>query len=233
MKSIFKVCLFIVFFLFTINNVFADPSSAEKIRPSIDRKTYLLPYDKWTQEYTNYFQRHYHDKSLVLAPSAIVMHYTGGSTLSSAYYTFFNGAYYDDGDVGTVFGHLSVHYIVDRDGSIYQLLPCNRRCRGAYGVNHVAISIEMVANGENDLTENTIQASFKLVKFLKTYFDIPSEHIWGHYEVSEGKYSSNKSVKYYYTDYGDSRSPDCYPAAFGRSDPGKTYMGRLRKYLSR
>lgn len=227
--------LILLLLLFSVGQVMADPATAEKYRPSIDKKTYLLPYDDWTKEYTNYFKRHYKDSSLVLNPVAIVMHYTASSSFSSAYNTFYNGGYYDDGDVGTVFGHLSVHYIVDKDGKIYQLLPCNRRCRGAYGVNHVAISIEMVASGESDLLANDTQilASCKLVKFLKTYFDIPEENIWGHYEVGQGKYSKNKAVRYYYTDYGDSKSPNSYPPAFGRSDPGSTYMGILRKYLSK
>ncbi|HPZ07798.1 MAG TPA: peptidoglycan recognition family protein [Candidatus Eremiobacteraeota bacterium] len=233
-KSIFIIIA--LFSIFIVKEVLSKPltdKEVERLRPKIIQK--LLPYEKWTKEYTDYFQRHYHDSSLELKPKAIVMHYTGSSSMESAYNTFYNGDYYDDGDVGTIFGHLSVHYIIDSDGTIYQTLPCNWRCRGAYGVNQVAISIEIAARNEDELLSNqkTLSASFKLVKFLKEYFYIPLENIWGHYEVAEGKYSKNKTVREYYTDYGDSRSPDCYPPAFGRSDPGQKYMRKLRDYLKK
>lgn len=187
-----------------------------------------LPYEKWTKEYLEYFRRHYHDSSLALSPRAIVMHFTVSSTFSSAWNTFCNGAMYDDGDVGVIFGHLSTHFIIDRDGTIYQTLPLDRRCRGAYGVNHVAISIEMVSPTEGDLLGNKrlMDSSFRLAAYLVRKFNIPPAHVYGHYEVSAGK-------KYVpeYTDYGDSKYPGSYPPAYSRRDPGHAYMKKLRDYL--
>jgi len=193
----------------------------------------FLPYENWTEEYTDYFQRHYHEPVLTLVPQAIVMHYTACDSLEGTIATFSNGQDYDDGDVGVVFGHLSVHFVIDKDGTVYYTLPWNRRCRGAYGVNHVALSIEMVALDQDSLLsqEATVSASFKLVKKLMDRFNIPKENVWGHYHVSYGK-NSETTVRNYYTDFGDNRSPDCYPPEFGRSDPGAIYMERLMKYLT-
>jgi N-acetylmuramoyl-L-alanine amidase len=209
-----------------VATAYSQDEPSRVMEPRITRK--FLPYEKWEKEYMDYNRRHYRDPSLVLKPGAIVMHYTTSRTFSSAWDTFCQGAMYDDGDVGTVFGHLSVHFIIDRDGTIYQTLPLDRRCRGAYGVNHVALSIEMVSPDEGDLLKNKKlqESSFRLVTSLMKRFSIPLEKVYGHYQVSAGK-------KYVpeYLDYGDSRYPGSYPPAFGRTDPGRTYMDRLRTYL--
>lgn len=206
--------------------LYSRAGAGETAEPVIKKK--LLPCEKWEREYKEYFKRHYHDDSLDLVPKAIVMHYTASNSFSSAWNTFYNGANYDDGDVGVIFGHLSVHFIIDRDGTIYQTLPLNRRCRGAYGVNNVALSIEMVGASENSVLsdKNLMDSSFRLVAWLMDKYNIPLQKVYGHYEVAAGK-------KYVpeYVDYGDSRSPDSYPPAFGRSDPGHTYMKKLRDYL--
>lgn len=220
--------IFIFFLLISITPVYPQGEKPPESEPMIVKK--LLPYDKWEKEYQNYNQRHYKESTLELIPHAIVMHYTVSNTLSSAWNTFYNGAMYDDGDVGTTFGHLSAHFIIDKDGTIYQTFPLERRCRGAYGVNHVALSIEMVAHDENSLLSNRklINSSFRLVAYLMRQYNIPIEKVYGHYEVSEGK----KRVPEY-LDYGDSKYPDFYPPAFGRTDPGKEYMKQLRSYLKK
>ena len=198
--------------------------------PEICQK--FLPYEEWEEEYIDYFERHYRTSTLTFTPKAIVMHYTATHSLEDTLNIFINGAEYDEADGGILFGHLSVHYVIDKDGTIYKTLPLNRKCRGAYGVNHVAISIEMVAMNEEELLQQkeTLEASFKLVRYLMAEFKIPEKMVWGHYHVSDGLYS-NSTVKDYYTDYGDSIWPDCYPDSALRFDPGKTYMKKLYKYL--
>ena len=197
-------------------------------------KEKLLPYEEWEEEYKEYFQRHYHDHSLSLKPEAIVLHYTAVDSLEKTLNIFTDGKEYADGDVGYVFGHLSVHYIIDKDGTIYHTFPLDRRCRGAYGVNHVAISIEMIALDEEQLLsrKELVSASFKLVKYLMKKFDIPKKNVWGHYHVSDGTYSET-TVKDYYLDYGDTYYPNYYPDSDVRYDPGKNYMRKLYDYLTK
>jgi N-acetyl-anhydromuramyl-L-alanine amidase AmpD len=191
---------------------------------------WMLPYQDWEEEYRNYFQRHYHDPSLTFKPSAIVMHYTVTPDAFSVRKSFLRGCNMSNGDKGTVFGHVSVQLMIGPTGTVYQLLPLDRRCTGAYGVNHVALSIEMVARNENELMSRPKQlwSSFCLVRYLMRRFDIPANKVYAHYEVSTGV-----SVVPEYTDYNDETYPDCYPPSSARSDPGPNYMRWLRQYLAK
>ena len=191
---------------------------------------WMLPYQNWESEYRAYFKRHYHDTNLTMKPSLICMHYTVIGDAQAVYNSFTRGTHMCAGDEGTAFGHVSVHLMIDKDGTVYQLLPFERRCTGAYGVNHKAISIEMVAYSEADLLSRLEQvySSFCVVRDLMKRYDIPLSGIIAHYEVSAGK-----SVVSDYLDYADSSYPDRYPSSSARSDPGPTYMSWLRTYLAK
>lgn len=189
---------------------------------------WMLPFGDWEREYRDYFRRHYGDPRLSLKPTAMVMHYTVTGDAASVRRSFLGGANMSAGDQGVVWGHVSVHFIIDPKGKLYQLMPTDRRCTGAYGVNHVALSIEMVARHEDELLGRPEQvfASFCLVRSLMRRFDIPLERVYAHHEVSQGR-----SVVPEYTDYADSQYPDRYPPASARLDPGRTYMKWLRTYV--
>jgi N-acetyl-anhydromuramyl-L-alanine amidase AmpD len=192
--------------------------------------SWFLPYQTWEAEYRNYFQRHYHDPSLTLKPTLICMHYTVTPSASTVYDMFCRGTQMCAGDAGTVFGHVSVHLMIDKDGTIYQLLPFDRKCTGAYGVNHKAISIEMVATTESDLLSHPAQLyqSFCVVRDLMRKYNIPLSGLIAHSDVSAGK-----SVVPEYLDYADSKYPDSYPSSSTRTDPGSTYMTWLRDYIEK
>ena len=189
---------------------------------------WLLPYRAWEKEYQNYFYRHYHDRSLTFKPSLICMHFTVIGSAQAVYDAFSRGTQMCAGDAGTAFGHVSVHLMIDKDGTVYQLLPLERRCTGAYGVNHKALSIEMVAYSEADLLSRPDQvfSSFCVVRDLMKRFSIPLSGVIGHSDVSAGR-----SLVPDYLDYADSACPDGYPSSYTRTDPGAAYMGWLRSYL--
>lgn len=188
---------------------------------------WFLPYQEWQQEYKAYFQRHYHDPTVKLDPKLICMHYTVMPDAQAIWESFRRGCNMSAGK-GSVWGHVSVHLMIDQDGTVYQLLPFDHRCTGAYGVNHKAISIEMVATTEADLLSRPKQvwASFMVVKDLMKRYNIPASGVIAHYEVSQGK-----SVVPDYLDYADPDYPDRYPSKYFRSDPGPTYMSWLRSYV--
>lgn len=212
-------------------------SGVSKLRKTLWGKAYqdpkyvpwLLPYQAWEQEYKAYFWRHYRERSITFKPSLICMHYTVVPSAASVYDMFCRGTNMCAGDEGTVFGHVSVHLMIDKDGTVYQLLPFDRRCTGAYGVNHKAISIEMVATSEGDLLSRPVQLynSFCVVRNLMRKYNIPLTGIIAHSDVSDGK-----DVVPDYTDYADSKYPDRYPSSSKRTDPGPTYMAILRDYLA-
>ncbi|MBM3462353.1 MAG: N-acetylmuramoyl-L-alanine amidase [Armatimonadetes bacterium] len=187
----------------------------------------LLPFADWENEYRAYFRRHVGEERIDLDPRVLVMHYTATSTFEGAWRGFYRGCNMSAGQ-GTVFGHPSVHYMIDRDGTIYQLFPADRRCTGAYGVNHVALQIELVAANEADLVSNPalLAAGFRLARSLVARHRIPLQKVYGHYEVSAGQ-----GVVPEYLDLADPVYPTSYPPASRRSDPGSAFMGWLRAYL--
>jgi beta-N-acetylhexosaminidase len=92
-------------------------------------------------EMTAYARRHYGIESHVLHPRAIVEHVTATSSFSSAYNTF--AADVPDGELHQLPGTCA-HFIVDRDGTIYQLVRLDVMCRHTVGLNWAAIGIEHV-----------------------------------------------------------------------------------------
>ncbi|WP_133140861.1 N-acetylmuramoyl-L-alanine amidase [Legionella genomosp. 1] len=86
--------------------------------------------------------------------------------------------------------NVSSHYLVDRDGSIYQLMPDNLMARHVIGLNHYAIGIENVGgvDGKDDLTEQQAEANAFLVCYLKNKYP-QIEHVIGHHEYLEYKHS--------------------------------------------
>lgn len=193
------------------------------VEPSVVQR--MLPFSDWDTEYRAYFQRHARDPRLELEPRLIVMHYTATRSFGEAVGGWLRGVNMSAGK-GVVRGHPSVHFMIDRDGTIYQLFPVDRRCTGAYGVNHVSLQIEMVARNEWDMLSNPamMASGFRLARSLAATFSIPAAKVVGHHEVSAGKVAE-------FLDYADPAWPRSYPPGSRRSDPGDTFITWLRYYL--
>lgn len=112
---------------------------------------------------------------------AIMLHHTAGSTASGA-----ASALNSRG--------LSAHYVVDKDGTIYQMVGDERRAFHAGGgsirgdgrdVNDRSIGIEIVnlGNGTDRYTEAQYRALEQLVPYLADRYDIPVRNIVGHSET--------------------------------------------------
>lgn len=179
-------------------------------------REWFLDYSAWEPEFRRYLKRTYGVNSLHFTPSMIVMHYTVVPTAERTWAVLARR-------------HVSVHFMIDRDGTIYQLWPLDRRCNGAYGVNHKAISIEMVAATEGDLLSRPRQvfASFCLVRYLMDQYDIKPEKVVGHYEVGMGVTRVPD-----YLDLFDRYYSTRYPPNCKRTDPGEHYMRWLRTALN-
>jgi N-acetylmuramoyl-L-alanine amidase len=182
-----------------------------------------LPFTEWEQEYREYFQQYYRTSDLTLKPRMITLHYSGTENFARLWHTFVNGGVYDGKK-----GHLSVHFVVDKDGSIYELMPLNRKSRGTYGVNHVTISINLIGRNEQELISNNkqLRTSFALVRWLMKRYNIPKEKVLAHTEVAIGK-----ELVPEYTDFYDTKFPDHYPPGAHTRGPGRSYMYKLRYFL--
>src|SRR5207253_7983851 len=110
-------------------------------RPHIVQKRIPFP-PRREQEMKRYAIRHYglHDYHL-RNPKVIVEHYTETSTFGAVWSTFAH-------DVPDVELHelpqVCAHFVIDRDGTIYELVPPSLMCRHTVGLNWTAIGIEHV-----------------------------------------------------------------------------------------
>ena len=105
-----------------------------------------IPFDaKRRSETAAYARRHYGLDTWRLArPHVIVEHVTVSSTFASAYATF--AADVPDRELHELPG-LCAHFVVDRDGIVYELVRLDTICRHTVGLNWTAIGIEHVEIG--------------------------------------------------------------------------------------
>lgn len=149
-------------------------------KPSIVSKPIPFPAHRLA-ETVAYAKRHYGIDSYVLQPRAIVEHVTVTSSFSSAYNTF--AADVPDSELHQLPGTCA-HFIVDRDGTIYQLVPLNVMCRHTVGLNWAAIGIEHVGLSDSQVLGDALQmrSSLALTVWLMARYRIPLANVIGHNE---------------------------------------------------
>jgi hypothetical protein len=149
-------------------------------RPAIRWKP--IPYGPTRQaEMAAYARRHYGVASARLKPRMIVVHATASTTFSSAYWTF--RADTPSPELGELPG-VCAHFVVDTDGTIYQLVRADLMCRHTTGLNHLALGIENVGRSHADVLRNPVQlrATVALTAWLADRFRIPLANVIGHNE---------------------------------------------------
>lgn len=124
-------------------------------------------------------------ESPTITPKMIVLHHTVIPTLQESYEAFematLPGTRADIQAGGNL--NVSSHFMVDRDGSIYQLLPETTMARHVIGLNHCAIGIENVGGtAKLPLTRAQLRANIWLIKYLKGKYDI--DYLIGHHEYT-------------------------------------------------
>ncbi|WP_158979085.1 peptidoglycan recognition family protein [Cellulophaga sp. L1A9] len=155
--------------------------------------------------------------SSAIDPKMIVLHWTVIPTMEESYKAFYEAKLPNwRPDLENVSGlNVSSQFLIDQDGTIYQLLPETTMARHVIGLNHCAIGVENVGGGEGlPLTRKQLKSNVWLVKYLKEKYDI--DYVIGHYEYTnfEGhelwleKDSAYRTVK---------------------TDPGEHFMKKVRK----
>ncbi|WP_400073252.1 N-acetylmuramoyl-L-alanine amidase [Zobellia russellii] len=156
-------------------------------------------------------------------PKMIVLHWTVIPSLEESFEAF-NPPTLPNWrpDIKNVSGlNVSSQFMVDRDGTIYQLLPETTMARHVIGLNHCAIGIENVGGTEAlPLTEAQLKANIELVKYLANKYAI--DFVIGHYEYTnfEGHPLWLEKDKGYRT---------------VKTDPGQDFTNKVRqavKYLN-
>jgi N-acetyl-anhydromuramyl-L-alanine amidase AmpD len=171
-----------------------------------------------------YSQRHYGVATAVLSkPQMIVVHFTTIPTREKSL-DFFRPPRIDRQIRRDIAGggevNVSAHYLVDRDGTLYQLAAEDVLCRHIIGFNHTAIGIENVAVDADDLTPAQLEANAALIsRIVQRQASI--RFLIGHHEYRDNtlphyQLYREDDVTYRFTD---------------KVDPGPLFMTKLRTLL--
>lgn len=191
----------------------AQPASAEPLEDFVvdNPIEWSSEREALTREYA---QLHYGKDTAAIVPQAVVLHWTAGPTWESAYYTFYPVARTD----GTV--NVSSQFLVDRDGTVYRLLPETTLARHVIGYNWCAIGVENVGGegGAEDLTDAQVAANVRLIRALHEKYPT-IQYVFGHYQQTAARASGLyiEQVEGYHSI---------------KSDPGPNFMEAVRGGLS-
>jgi hypothetical protein len=75
---------------------------------------------------------------------------------------------------------VSAHYVIDRNGDIYQMVSDSDRANHCMGANEGSIGIEHVGGETDSLTAPQAAASAALIRWLAKQYQIPRTNIFGH-----------------------------------------------------
>jgi N-acetylmuramoyl-L-alanine amidase len=153
-----------------------------------------------------------------IVPKMVVVHWTAIPTLEGTFDAF-NPTKLGGRPELTSASNLNVsaHFLVDRDGTIFRLLPDTTFARHTIGLNYMAIGIENIGGPEAPLTKAQRKANAELIKYLHKKYSIT--YVIGHHE--------------YYAFQGSSLWKETDPNYLTqKQDPGDRFMKKLRKSLA-
>ena len=188
-------------------------ATAERARRPVARRPAIvqrpIPFDDARKaDMAAYSQRHYGDASYRLTdPKVIVEHFTVTSSFEAAYNTFARNR--ADAELGEKPGTCA-HFVVDRDGTIYQLVALSIRCRHTVGLNDTAIGIEHVGMNAREILSRPRQlaAIVALSAWLRCRDGIRMSNIIGHAESLTSPYHHENVPRLARQTHADWSSPE-------------------------
>jgi beta-N-acetylhexosaminidase len=180
------------------------PAAAEAsvAKPTIVQKPIPFP-QKRKDETAAYAKRHYGIGSYRLKnPNVIVEHVTVTSTFSAVFNTFAPDR--PDVELHELPG-LCSHFVIDREGTIYQLVPLGIMCRHTVGLNYTAFGIEHVGMSDADVLgdKRQMEASLRLTRWLRCRYSIGVGNVIGHSESLSSKYHRENVARLRTQTHGD------------------------------
>jgi N-acetylmuramoyl-L-alanine amidase len=148
-----------------------------------------------------YAKRHYGvDTWRLVHPHVIVEHYTASDSFTSAFATFASNA----PNLGERPG-VCAHFVIDRDGTIYRLVPPSVICRHTVGLNYTAIGIEHVGTSDAEILADRPQldASLRLTLWLMSRYGIRLGNVIGHNESLTSPYHRERYPAWRCQTHGD------------------------------
>jgi N-acetylmuramoyl-L-alanine amidase len=150
-----------------------------------------------------YARRHYGTGTAALRhPKVIVEHFTASGTFSSAFNTFAANA--PDVELHERPG-VCAHFVIDRDGTIYQLVSLRLMCRHTVGLNDRSIGIEHVGSSDAEILGRPAQlrASLRLTRWLRARYGIRRRDVIGHAESLSSPYHHERVARLRTQTHGD------------------------------
>jgi len=135
---------------------------------------------KRKRQTAGYARRHYGMNTWRLEdPKVIVEHFTASTTFASAWWTFEGNRIYNGEKPG-----VCAQFIIDKDGTIFQLVDLGIICRHAVGLNWTAVGIEMVGTSDRQIMrrERQYEAAQWLTLWLMEQYGIDLGDVIGHSE---------------------------------------------------
>ena len=169
-----------------------------------------------------YAKRHYGiDTWRLRAPKVIVEHVAVAGTVRAVFNAFAPDV--PDPELHELPGTCA-HFIVDTDGTVYQLVNLSTRCRHTVGLNWTAVGIEHVGYTDADILHNPRQlaASLKLTLWLTQKLGIKLRNVIGHNESLTSPYHKELYPAWRCQTHGDWNYTDM-----------TSYRGKLRKLARR
>jgi N-acetylmuramoyl-L-alanine amidase len=156
-------------------------------------------------------------KKPTISPKIIVTHWTAIPTFEGSFNAFnpvlLPNIRKELKEASTL--NVSIHFLVDRDGTIYRLMPENLMARHVIGLNWCALGIENVGDGHKfPLTDAQLNANIWLVKYLKKKYKT-IDYLIGHHE-----YTTFQNTPLWKETNSKYRT--------NKSDPGDDFMEKLR-----
>lgn len=159
-------------------------------------------------------------KSIEIEPKMIILHWTCIPRLDITFKVF-NPPILAKNRRADLPGDLNVssHFLVDRDGKIYQLMPELWMARHVIGLNHYAIGIENIGgvDGKDDLTDAQTRANAFLVCYLRNKYPT-IQHVIGH----------NDYLQYKNTSLWLEKDPNYQT---DKTDPGPNFLNKVKKLI--
>ncbi len=141
------------------------------------------------------------------SPHVIVEHFTDNETFSGTWNTF--AADVPDSELHELPGDCA-HFVIDRDGTIYQLVPLDTRCRHTVGLNWTAIGIEQVGVSDAEILANPreLHAALTLTLWLMGRYHIALGDVIGHAESLTSPFHHELDAAWRCQTHGDWSTPD-------------------------
>lgn len=152
-----------------------------------------------------------------ITPRMVVVHWTANHSYDATWNTFKEARLKGRPElIQSSALNVSSQYVIERDGTIYQLLPDTLFARHTIGLNYCAIGIENIGSSNAPLTKEQLEANTALINQLARKY--PIQQVIGHHEY----------LKFRHTVWWKETDPNYFTQ---KNDPGKKFMRKLRRNL--